>query len=49
MTVEVICFFGAHFSVLISDGGLALQLITYNVISILLVLFKDVRHEEGSD
>ena len=49
MTVEVVCFFGAQFSVPISDGGLALQLISYNVISILLVLFKDVRHKGGGD
>ena len=48
ITVEVVCFFGAHFSVLISDGRLALQLISYNVISILLVLFKGTRKEVTS-
>ena len=49
MAVEVICFFGAHFFVPVSDSGLALQLIGYDVISILLVLFKDVRHEGEDD
>ena len=49
MTVGVVCFFGAHFSVPISDGGLALQLIGCNVMIMLLVLVKDVRHKGGGD
>ena len=37
LTVEVVCFFGTHFFVPISNAGLVLQVIGYDIISTLLV------------
>ena len=37
LTVEVVCFFGTRFFVPISDAGLVLQVIGYDIISTLLV------------
>ena len=49
MAVEVVCFFGTCFFISISDGGLALQLISNDLVSVLLALFKDAGHERGGD
>ena len=48
--VACLCsFFGAHFFVLFIDGGLALQLVSNDVISILPVLVKNVEYKDGGD
>ena len=41
MAVEVIFFFETCFFISISDGGLTLQLISNDLVSVLLALFKD--------
>ena len=50
LIVACLCsFFGAHFFVLFTDGGLALQLVSNDVISILPVLVKNVEYKDGGD
>ena len=45
--MEVFCFFTAHFIILPSNGGLALQLMVNDVVPISLVLFKNLGHERA--